>query len=134
MMSKNEKDEFYVKVFEDVCGDCVYNLADRLWNRISLEGEIKICSEALKGYLAWIKQGFETNTLAQTQAETVKVDRIEAILQGRKEEESSDYIFVEVAVRRGKNSHSRVRYSESEETANRVYEELKRHLNSCDLE
>ena len=136
MMSKNEKDEFYVKVFEDVCGDCVYNLADRLWNRISLEGEIKICSEALKGYLAWIRQGFETNTLAQTQAERVKVDRIDAILQIRKEEEeeSSEYSVIEVEVRRGKSSHSRVRYTSSENTANRVYHELKRHLNSCVLE
>ena len=134
MKNRNEKDKHYVNVFEDLCQDGVYAVANGIWNRISLDAEDDISSKALKGYVAWMRERFEETSQARVQAETVKVDRIEAILQGRKEEESSDYIFVEVAVRRGKNSHSRVRYSESEETANRVYEELKRHLNSCDLE
>ena len=136
MKYRNEKDKHYVKVFEDLCQDGVYVVANGIWNRISLDAEDDISSEVLKGYVAWIRQGFETNTLAQTQAERVKVDRIDAILQIRKEEEeeSSEYSVIEVEVRRGKSSHSRVRYTSSENTANRVYHELKRHLNSCVLE
>ena len=134
MKNRNEKDKHYVNVFEDLCQDGVYAVANGIWNRISLDAEDDISSKALKGYVAWMRERFEETSQARVQAEMVKVDRIESILKSREEEESSEYSKIEVEVTRGKSSHSRVRYTSSESTANRVYHELKRHLNSCVLE